>query len=122
MSAAIGARRKTARDSQRHMPRRERKKYAAAMATTAPASATASIAKLFSPAKTATMTTARAASAKLRRASQRCEGVAGVSGGPSIRELSMLHDRAPTAPAPHPHPVNMSPLKGDDAGPRWRAG
>ena len=51
---AIGARTKTASDSQRHTPRLERKKYAAARLTAAPARPTASIVRLFSSAKTAT--------------------------------------------------------------------
>ena len=74
---AIGARTKTASDNQRHTPRLDRKKYAAARLTAAPARPTPSIARLFSSAKTATKTTARAASTKLRRASQRCAGVLG---------------------------------------------
>ena len=71
---AIGVRTKTASDSQRHTPRRERKKNAAARLTAAPTRPTASIVKLFSSAKTATKTTARPTSTKLRRASQCCAG------------------------------------------------
>ena len=72
---AIGARAKTASDSQRNMPRRERKKNAAARLTTAAARPTASIARLLSPAKSTRITIAAAASTKLRRASQRWPGV-----------------------------------------------
>ena len=72
---AIGARTKTASDSQRNMPRRERKKYAAARLTTAAARPVANIARLFSSAKTTRITIAAAASTKLRRASQRWPGV-----------------------------------------------
>ena len=72
---AIGARTKTTSDSQRNMPRRERKKYAATRLTTAAAPPTASIARLLSPAKTSRITIATPASRKLRRASQRCERV-----------------------------------------------
>ena len=74
-STAIGARTKTPSDSQRHKPRRDRKKNAAVRPTAAAARPTASIEMLLSPAKTAAMTTAAAASTKLRRASQRCERV-----------------------------------------------
>src|SRR5580693_1419983 len=71
MITAIGARTKTASDSQRQMLRRERKKYAAARPTTPAARPTATMARLFSPAKTSRITIARPASTKLRRASQR---------------------------------------------------
>src|SRR5437763_576019 len=72
---ANGVRTKTASDSQRHTPRRERKKNAAARLTAAPTRPTASIVRLFSSAKTATKTTARLTSTKLRRARQCCAGV-----------------------------------------------
>ena len=57
------------------MPRWERNKNAAARLTAAAARPTASIATLFSPAKTTRITIAAPASRKLRRASQRCERV-----------------------------------------------
>ena len=74
MINVIGARTKTASDSHRQMPRRDRKKYAAARLTTAAAAPTASMARLFSPAKIR-IRIARPASTKLRRASQRWAGV-----------------------------------------------
>src|SRR5580658_10297688 len=57
------------------MLRWERKRYAAARLTTAAVRPTATIARLFSPAKTTRTTIARPASTKLRRASQRWAGV-----------------------------------------------
>ena len=73
---AIGVSTATTSDTQRTTPRRDRKRYAAARVTAAPTTPTATIAKLASPAKATTMTTARHASTKLSRASQRCERVA----------------------------------------------
>ena len=83
---ATGARTKTASDTWRSTPRRDRKKYAAARLTAAPASPTASIVRLFSPAKTTTTATAAARSRKLRRASQRWADV-GSSIAWSIRPI-----------------------------------
>src|SRR5262249_38921306 len=66
-------------------PRRERKKYAAVRLTAAPPRPTASIARLLSLAKTTRITTARAASIRLRRASQRWAAVGHLAPGPSVK-------------------------------------
>ena len=109
-TTAIGARAKTTSDSQRHMPRWERKKNAAARLTTAAAAPAASIVRLLSPAKSSRITIAAPASTKLRRASQRWAGVlCGLSadGTAAARQAAEIHvprpDRhTPQAPAPHP--------------------
>ena len=84
--------------------------YAAARLTAAPARPTASIAKLFSPAKATTTTTARHASSRLSRASQRCERVA--SGPGDLCMIAIIRDCQYRASPPEgDDPLGCAPIR-----------
>src|SRR5438046_8166166 len=122
---AAGASAKTASDTQRNPPRREGSRYAAVRPTAAAASPTASMARVFSPANTARMATARPARTRLSRASQRCPRV---PRGPRCDVVTTESWQAgPPGTSPREEDRGTrgrSPPRGDGPGPaggaRWR--